>query len=72
VENYSVQQQKPIEKLLNTDMTRREFLGFMGAASLGIIGVAGVIRSLQGVTGRHVDKGYGSSSYGGGRSSIGR
>ena len=63
---------KPIQKLLNSEMSRREFLGFLGAASLGVIGATSVIRGLNGLAGRHVDNGYGSSAYGGDKDSSSR
>lgn len=62
-----MQHQKPVQKLLTTEMSRREFLGFVGAATLGVVGVSGLVRGLSNLAGRHVDKGYGSMPYGGGR-----
>jgi hypothetical protein len=61
-----MQYQKPVEKLLATTMNRRDFLRFMGAASLAAVGVSGVIRGLHGVAEQHVAAaGYGASAYGG-------
>jgi len=63
--------QKPIQKLLQSEMSRREFLGFMGAAALAAVGVSGVLRSLSNLT-DSTDPGhsggYGASAYGGDRS----
>jgi hypothetical protein len=59
---------KPVEKILGKEMSRREFIGFMGAAGLAITGVAGLIRGLSGL-GQRVDRGYGASPYGGGAES---
>jgi hypothetical protein len=58
--------QKPVQKLLNSEMDRRQFLGFLGAASLAVIGASSLVRGLQGVVnGRTSQNGYGSSAYGG-------
>jgi hypothetical protein len=64
--------EKPIQKLLQSEMSRREFLGFMGAATLAVVGVSGILRSLNSLTGSRTDQGqdgYGASSYGGKRRS---
>ena len=53
-----------IGKLLDTEMDRKQFLGFVGASSLVVLGVSGIIKGITGVAGRHVQHGYGSSSYG--------
>jgi hypothetical protein len=63
------QQKKPFQKLLVKNMSRREFLGFIGAATLGVVGITGLVRGIQDVTGSKVNQGYGSSAYGGGRDS---
>ena len=56
---------------MQSEMSRREFLGFMGAATLGIVGVTGLIKGLNGLAGRHTGagSGYGDSPYGGGSDS---
>lgn len=65
---------KNIQTILEKDMSRREFLGYVGAAFLGVIGVSGILKALMshenhgGVTKRvtsPVDFGYGSTPYGG-------
>jgi hypothetical protein len=62
-----MQNQKPVEKLLSTPMNRRDFLRFMGAASLTAVGVTGMMHGLRGLADRHVGVvgSYGASSYGG-------
>ena len=53
-----------IGKLLDTEMNRKQFLGFVGASSLVDLGISGIIKGISGIAGRHVPHGYGSSSYG--------
>ncbi len=50
--------------LLETEMDRKQFLGFVGASSLVVLGISGIIKGISGVAGRHVKQGYGSSTYG--------
>lgn len=57
-----------IGKLLNAQMDRRQFLGFLGASSLAILGVTGIIKGLSGVADKQVGHGYGATNYGGERS----
>jgi hypothetical protein len=57
-----------IGKLLDAQMDRRQFLGFLGAASLVIFGISGIIKGISGVANRQVGHGYGATSYGGERS----
>lgn len=56
--------EKPVQKLLRREMSRREFLGFAGATLLAVVGVTGIIRNLNGVAGSHVDEGNDPSAYG--------
>ena len=51
---------------MRSEMSRREFLGFMAAATLGVVGVTGLIKGLNGLARRHTGTGYGGSPYGGG------
>jgi hypothetical protein len=62
-----MQQPKSVDRFLQKEVSRREFIGFLGAATLGIIGVSGIIKGLRDLTNRHVEHGYGGSSYGGAR-----
>jgi len=59
-----MQREKPLEKLMTKEMSRREFIGFMAAATLGIVGVTSIVRGLHGAADRHLHSGYGSSPYG--------
>jgi hypothetical protein len=62
--------QKQVQKLMSSEMTRREFLGFLGAALIGVVGITGIIKGLNGAAAGHqVGNGYGSSPYGGGAES---
>jgi hypothetical protein len=59
---------KQIQEFTQTEMSREEFLKFMGAGLLGIIGVWGLLNNLKNLQTKGVGKsgqGYGSSSYGG-------
>lgn len=58
--------QKPLQKLFDKPMNRREFLAHVGAGALAVIGVSGLIKGLTELGGRtHRVSGYGSSPYGG-------
>lgn len=59
-----------IQKLLQSEMSRRDFIKFMGAASLGVIGVTSIVRGLHGLTEQQVQSGYGSGAYGGSDSPV--
>ncbi len=51
---------------LDKEMTRKEFLGFMGMAFLGVIGVGSVLTLLNKVNQNSgSDLSFGSGSYGG-------
>ena len=61
---------REIEKLLQKDMNRREFLAHVGAGALAVIGVTNLIKHLSDFNGggkpqRSGSVGYGSSAYGG-------
>lgn len=60
--------QKNLQKLFEKPMNRREFLAHVGAGTLAVIGVSGLIKTLlahDAAPHRHVATGYGSSPYGG-------
>ncbi|MEI6249096.1 MAG: hypothetical protein WCP00_00665 [bacterium] len=51
---------------LDKEMTRKEFLGFMGMAFLGVIGVGSVLTLLnKGNSSSGSDLSFGAGSYGG-------
>lgn len=57
-----------LKDILDKDMERREFLQYIGAAILSILGIAGIIRVLlhgHNPTSKVQLFGYGSSTYGG-------
>ncbi len=61
---------KPIQQLLETEMDRKEFLMYLGASVLAVIGVSTIIRSFvpeqnQGVSQSKSKGSYNSSSYNG-------
>ncbi|MGI8483810.1 MAG: hypothetical protein ACR2OU_06065 [Thermomicrobiales bacterium] len=64
-----------LHDLLQTEMDRQEFLAYLGAAALTILGVSGFLRSLtnptllrQDRTGHAISSnGYGGGAYGGSR-----
>jgi hypothetical protein len=59
---------KNLQDLFKKDMTRQEFLQTMGAATLGIIGLAAFLKNIdtfaQNQTKTVAKTGYGSSPYG--------
>ncbi|HSX00174.1 MAG TPA: hypothetical protein VLH38_04025 [Patescibacteria group bacterium] len=57
---------KPIETLLQKEMTRKEFLGTLGLGLASLLGFSSVIRLLnnKGKAQQSQVSGYGSSSYG--------
>lgn len=57
-----------VEKVLEKEMDRKEFLMHAGAGLLTVIGAGGIIKSLTGAQKHHSrsSAGYGSSPYGGG------
>lgn len=60
---------KSIQAIIEKPMNRKEFLGYIGVAILGVIGVTGMLKSLahhNGVSSSNiVSDGYGSTNYGG-------
>lgn len=61
--------QKNLQKLLNKEMSRKEFLAHVGAGALIVTGFSGLFKSLLDYRphNQRVTFGYGSSSYGGER-----
>lgn len=60
--------QKPLDTLLQKEMSRKEFLAVMGLGVASIMGLSGIISTLTGRSlGNHraASSGYGSSAYGG-------
>ena len=59
--------QKPIQALMDTEMDRRQFLGFLGAATLAVVGASSIIKGLNSLTERQNanPNGYGGGVYGG-------
>lgn len=58
---------KPIQQLLETEMDRKEFLTYVGASVLAVIGISGILKSLAPPANpgkRNVSSGYGGSVYG--------
>ncbi len=58
-----------IQRMMQQEVTRQEFLQFIGVSILGLIGVTHVLNSIHGGllrTGKHrpVSHGYGASTYG--------
>jgi hypothetical protein len=57
-------------------MSRRQFLGFLGAAALSVVGVSAVLKGLQSMTngqpGSHSGTSYGGGAYGGTADSASR
>lgn len=59
---------KQLQEIATEEMTRKEFLQFIGASILGIFGVWGILHNLQSVQHKTLTKkstGYGSTPYGG-------
>lgn len=61
-----------LNAVLEKPMDRREFLGYIGATFLALIGVSGIVKALlnhagqTGALGHQMqDQGYGSTAYGG-------
>ncbi len=60
--------QKNLQKLLDKQMNRKQFLAHVGAGALLVTGVSGLLKNLVDFGGKprsSVAGGYGSSSYGG-------
>jgi len=63
---------KPIDTLMQKEMTRKEFIGTLVLGVGSIMGFSGLIhlltgRSLPSHLARSASAGYGASTYGGGR-----
>ncbi|HVX24586.1 MAG TPA: hypothetical protein VG992_04590 [Candidatus Saccharimonadales bacterium] len=62
---------KPVTTLLQTEMTRKEFLATLGLGLASVMGLSTIIHLLTGKSFdhhlRHQEMGYGSSAYGGGK-----
>lgn len=59
---------KQIQEITAKEMSRQEFLKFIGAGVLGIVGVWGLLHNLQALQNKSikgVSQGYGVSKYGG-------
>lgn len=59
-----------IQQLLEADMDRKEFLMYLGASVLAVVGVSGLLRSISAPLEKPAKAsqnkaGYGSSPYGG-------
>lgn len=61
---------KPVQQLLETEMDRKEFLAYLGASLLAVVGISGLAKTLlppakQGKADANSQVGYGNSTYGG-------
>jgi Trp operon repressor len=58
--------QQLLQKLLDKDMNRREFLAHLGAGILAVIGVSGLLKHIVNYSSApQRESGYGSHAYGG-------
>lgn len=55
-----------LDKLFAKEMTRKEFLRYIGSAFLFAVGVGGLLKNLKLSSPGVAQMGYGSSPYGGG------
>lgn len=56
---------KPLQTLMQKEMTRKEFLGTLGLGLVSLLGFSSVLHLLNGKSQAHSQKGgYGSSTYG--------
>ena len=56
-----------LSDLLQKDVSRHEFLKYMGAGFLALIGITSIVKNLSSLTSTHSKKatsGYGGSPYG--------
>jgi hypothetical protein len=60
-------QPKFLDELLSQKMNRKEFLARIGATTLALVGVTGLLKTLSGASKPHQAAGYGSAPYGGDR-----
>ncbi len=62
---------KPVQQLLETEMDRKEFLAYLGASILAVVGISGLAKTLlptankQSSAQSNKKVGYGNSTYGG-------
>ncbi len=64
---------KHIQAVFEKPMNRKEFLGYIGAAVLAVVGVSGMVKALlhhSGGASSSVADGYGSSAYGGAKKPL--
>ncbi len=66
---------KHIQTIIDKPMNRKEFLGYIDATVLAVIGVSGMLKALlnhsnTSSTNHHVADGYGFTPYGGPQKSI--
>ena len=55
-----------LQRLLDKNMNRKEFLAHVGAGVLTVIGISGLLKHLVNYSsGPHREDGYGSNAYGG-------
>jgi hypothetical protein len=55
---------KPLQTLLQKEMTRKEFLGTIGLAAASILGFSSVVRLLNNKHQSSSQSGYGARTYG--------
>ena len=55
---------KPLQGLLQKEMTRKEFLATLGLATVSVLGFGSVLRLLDVRHQDSVSKGYGGQAYG--------
>jgi hypothetical protein len=58
---------KPIDTIMQKEMTRKEFIATMGFGVASILGFSSILQMLTGKSlgsMHHTSRGYGSSSYG--------
>lgn len=65
---------KHVQAIFEKPMNRKEFLGYIGAAILAVVGVSGMLKALlhhdnRGNSHGTVSGGYGSTAYGGAKKS---
>jgi len=64
---------RPVENIMQKEMTRKEFLATLGLGIASIMGVSQIVHMLSGKSLGHYLKssaGYGSSAYGGGSEAV--
>jgi hypothetical protein len=64
----SINIQNQFENLLDTELDRREFLAYLGATVLGVLGISSLLKLVTGPAAKKrstTPGSYGSSTYGG-------